>query len=97
MKRHIVRDEQGLPLRVIRPSDPALCLRIVEECHANQDTVRLDNLPKEAEAAGVSYTFVGYLAKKRNGKGACVVGEDGAVLGAIAPGDSFVTLNVDSN
>ena len=97
MKRHIVRDEQGLPLRVIRPSDPALCLRIVEECHANQDTVRLDNLPKEAEAAGVSYTFVGYLARGRTGKGTCIVDDDGVVLGPIVPGDSFVTVWADSN
>lgn len=97
MKRLIVRDERGLPMRVIRPSDPAFCLRIARECHASNDAARLNDLPKEAERAGVSYTFVGYLAKKRNGKGACVVGEDGAVLGAIAPGDSFVTLNVDSN
>ena len=54
-------------------------------------------MPKEAEAAGVRYTFVGYLAKKRNGKGACVVDEGGNVLGAVVAGDSIVTLHADSN
>lgn len=97
MKRLIVKDERGLPMRVIRPSDPALCLRIARECHESNDAARLADLPKEAEAAGVSYTFVGYLAKKRNGKGACVVDESGAVLGPILAGDSFVTMLADSN
>jgi len=97
MKRFIVRDAQGLPMRVIRPSDPALCMRIAEECLAANDTARLDNLPKEAEAAGVSYTFVGYLAKKRNGKGACIVDESGNVLGLMVAGDSFITASIDSN
>jgi|HubBroStandDraft_2_1064218.scaffolds.fasta_scaffold21162_4 hypothetical protein len=54
-------------------------------------------LPKEAEVAGVSYTFVGYLARKRNGKGTCVVDDSGNVLGAVVAGDSFVTLHADSN
>ena len=97
MKRFIVRDEHGLPMRVIRPSDPALCLRIAEDCLAKNDKARLDNLPKEAEAAGVSYTFVGYVAKKRNGKGASVVDEEGNVLGPTLAGDSFITVSTDSN
>ena len=63
MKRHIVKDERGLPMRVIRPSDPILCLRIAEECHAKNDSARLDNLPKEAEAAGV---FVHELYDERD-------------------------------
>jgi hypothetical protein len=95
MKRFIVRDELGLPMRVIRPSDPALCLRIADECLATNDMARLDNLPTEAEAAGVSYTFVGYLAKGRNGKGACIVDEKGCIIGSTLPGDSFVTLASD--
>ena len=97
MKRLIVRDEHGLPMRVIRPSDPAICLRIAQECLASNDTARLDNLPSEAEAAGVSYTYVGYLAKKRNGRGACLVDEKGTILGPIVPGDSFITRSADSN
>jgi hypothetical protein len=97
MKRFVVRDERGLPMRVMRPSDPAVCLRIAEECLAGNDSARLDRLPEEAVAAGVSYTFVGYLAKKRNGKGACVVDEAGAVVGPLAPGDSFITTGSDSN
>ena len=97
MKRHIVRDEQGLPLRVIRPSDPAFCLRIARECRASNDAARLNDLPKEAERAGVSYTFVGYLARGRTGKGTCIVDDDGVVLGPIVPGDSFVTVWADSN
>jgi hypothetical protein len=97
MKRFIVKDERGLPMRVLRPSDPALCLRIALECHTNNDKARLDNLPKEAEAAGVQYTFVGFLARKRNGKGVCVVDEYGTVLGTVLAGDSFVTLHADSN
>lgn len=36
-------------------------------------------------------------AKKRNGKGACIVDERGNVLGSIVEGDSFVTMGVDSN
>jgi hypothetical protein len=95
MKRF--RNELGAPMRVIRPSDPATCLRIAGECLAANDTARLDRLPDEAEAAGVSYTFVGFLARKRNGKGACVVDESGGVLGPLLPGDSFITVGADSN
>lgn len=95
--RLIVRDERGLPMRVIRPDKPEIPLKIVEECLADNDRERLDNLPTEAEAAGVSYAFVGFLARKRNGKGARLVDEAGNDLGPVAPGDSFVTTRGDSN
>lgn len=84
-------------MRVIRPDKPEIPLKIAEECLADNDRARLDNLPAEAEAAGVSYMFVGFLARKRNGRGERIVDEAGADLGPIAPGDSFVTMRGDSN
>jgi hypothetical protein len=96
MKRFIVKDSNGLPMRVIRPSDSTICLRIAEECKATNDTKRFDNLPTEAEAAGVSYTLVGFLARKFNGMGACVADRKGNYLEPLRPGDSFITLEQDA-
>ena len=51
-KRFIVKDADGHAMSVIRPSDPAVCLRIAAECAATNDTHRLALLPVEAEAEG---------------------------------------------
>ena len=98
-------EKDGKPLLVVRPSDPELAIRLAQEAIENtrdpdkqtEAAVAFLNLPALAEAKGVTYTFVGYLAKKRNGKGACVVDEGGNVLGAVVAGDSIVTLHADSN
>ena len=84
-------------MRVIRPDLPDVAMRIAEECLAANDSARLAELPNEARALGVTYTFVGFLARKPNGKGARVVDDAGNDLGPILRGDSLVTMGEDSN
>lgn len=92
----VVTDERGLPMRVIRPSDPEKCKAIAEACLRDNDRQRLDNLPAEAQAAGVEYTFVGWFGRSASGKVA-VVNQDGSYREKLRTGDSFITLKTDSN
>ena len=75
---------------VVRPSDPTVALRLAQEAIAQKDLEKLARLPTHVEAAGVAYTFAGYLAKRPGGT-RCVVDADCRVLGELVPGDSFVT------
>lgn len=96
-KRDIVRDPDGLPIQVIRPDKPEVAERIAQECLKTNDRARFDDLPNEALRAGVEYTVMGFLARKKNGKGARIVDEQGNVIGPIAIGDSFITQHTQSN
>jgi hypothetical protein len=73
--------KNGARVQVIRPDDPAKALRITEECKRDNDVERLRNLPSEVS----DYTFMGWL-----GMGGEILDAQGAILGRIQPGDSFV-------
>lgn len=77
---------------VVRPSDPALAMKIANEALANQDRETLARLQTLVEEAGGTYTFVGFLAR-RPGGAACIVDTDCKVLGELVPGDSFVSIS----
>lgn len=82
----------GWPLMVIRPSDPAIPLRLAQEALARNDADALARIPSDAEALGVTYTVAGWLAKD----GRRVVDHKGQAIGALTPGDSFITSTISN-
>jgi len=77
----------GQRLMVLRPDDPAIPLAISKEALRDNDGLRVDKLMEEAEAKGVSYTFVGWLALG----GSDILDDGGKTIGKMAPGDSLAT------
>jgi hypothetical protein len=75
----------GDRLMVLRPDDPAIPLAISKEALRADDGIRIDNLMREAESKGVSYTFVGWLALGCSD----ILDDTGNVIGKMAPGDSL--------
>lgn len=83
-KLDILRVEDGYPLAVMRPADPARAVARVKEAAEKHDPA-LMRLAFEEQP----HTFVGWLARDSAGLGK-VVDHDGEVLGELQPGDSFV-------
>lgn len=88
-RRQII-ERDGKPMMVIRPSNPQLAILLANEAQRTQNQEAFTNLPAYAEKKGITYTFVGYLAKRPGGT-ACVVDKDRKVVSECLPGDSFVT------
>lgn len=86
MTFEIVKDEHGLWMQVIRPDNPARALALAKQSVALQQSDLFDAVPL---AAGCLYTYLGYFGKQ--GKQFRVVDAEGAVLGELEKGDSFVT------
>jgi len=84
----IRRAPDGQRLIVARPSDPRVPLALARAAHAAQSQEAFGDIPADAEAAGVIYTFRGYLAAHPGG---WIVDEEGRVLERLQPGDSFLT------
>ena len=84
----IRRAPDGQRLMVARPSDPRVPLALARAAHATQSQEAFRDIPADAEAAGVTYTFRGYLAAHPGG---WIVDEEGRVLEPLQPGDSFLT------
>ena len=101
MHRRILRAPNGLPMVVIRPSDPAIPVRLATALVGLKDDAAFQSIPEKAAAEGVTYTLAGFwgLRKKRHGVlgPRCILDREGGYLGEIQPGDSVVTLNADSN
>ena len=90
-KRALVpRDDQGRPLRVLRPKDPALARKTVRDIQARSASGEL--APTGADPAFTSiltaqpHRYMGIV-----GPEATIVDEQGTVIGCLVPGDSFVT------
>lgn len=81
--------DDGKPLIVIRPKNPALAIQIANLAVKNNDSDLFESLPAKVE----DYTVIGFLAQ--GGKGA-VIDIDGKVVGSVKPGDSFVTRNSEA-
>lgn len=77
----MIRD--GKKMMVMRPSDPEKAVKIALEAQKANDADRFLNLPEEVG----DYTFVGYLSAE----GRQILDENGAVVGDVQKGDSFVT------
>jgi hypothetical protein len=80
--------EDGLPLSVIRPANPALAIAIAKVAVAKQDGALFQRLPVEVS----DYTFVGWLSADKR----CIVDENGKRIGDLQAGDSFVTGLIQS-
>ena len=75
-------------LAVIRPDKPEIPLAIAKEAAEQNDGLRIDNLPMEAETKGVSYTFAGWLCVD----GEHVLDDDGQDIDKMQPGDSIISF-----
>lgn len=89
-KRVLARGVYGEQIQVVRPDNAAIPLALAEVAAARNDKYALERLPLEAEAQGVSYRVIGYLATRNNGK-QCVVDADGNFVGELVAGDSLVS------
>ncbi len=79
----VIRD--GQRLMIARPQDPQKAIRIAKEAARDNHVARLANLMDEVGIE--TYTIVGYLSQDES-----IVDESGKRIGAIRPGDSFVTI-----
>lgn len=81
-KRVVKSRDDGQPLMVIRPANPALALSVAQVALDKQDTALLDRLPEEVG----DYTIQGWLGERGR-----LLDQNGDVIGKCKPGDSFVT------
>jgi hypothetical protein len=86
-RRVLVSRDDGRPLLVVRPSDPAAALAVAERALRTQETALLESLP---ETAG-DYTVQGWL-----GKHGAILDRHGDVIGNCKAGDSFITIKEDN-
>ncbi len=85
-----VSRDDGRPLAVIRPKNPALAIQIARVAIDQNDKELWDCLPAKAG----EYTFIGWLPFPREGvPEGYVVDDEGLIVDEMQPGDSFVTLN----
>lgn len=82
----VIACEDGKPLAVIRPDNPALAIRLANEALAKQDGHAFERILVDVQASGSRYTFAGWLSKDRSH----VVDETGKRIDTLKPGDSFV-------
>jgi hypothetical protein len=75
--------DDGRPLLVIRPNNPALALSVAKVALDKNDPALLERLPQEVG----DYTVQGWL-----GPDSTLLDRDGRVIGKCKPGDSFVTM-----
>ncbi len=90
VKREIVIADDGRPMRVVRPRDPALALAIAKVAVAHPTETRIfDELPAQQP-----YTMLGFLGRsKKEPRKFCIVDALGGYVGELQPGDSFVTTD----